>query len=170
MPVTRNFTYVACRVFRDRVVFSGGSSSRFASSNCFRVGDATTRRHENVRVCPPLHFTGSEFTTDYNRYGTLSFVSEHRATRSQYRNTGYKFKIYCNRYNFSSIIFDFTPAWSLYEYNNFIQSITGSEVTTDYSLNRHTGSEFKIICDRYYFFLSYLILIPREPLSNILIG
>ena len=85
-------------------------------------------------------------------------------------DTGYKFKIYCNRYNFSSIIFDFTPAWSLYEYNNFIQSITGSEVTTDYSLNRHTGSEFKINCDQYYFFLSYLILIPREPLSNILIG
>ena len=116
------------------------------------------------------HITGSEFTIDYNRYGTLSVISEHRATRSQYRHTGYEFKIYCNRYNFSSIIFDFTPAWSLYEYNNFIQCITGSEVTTDYSLNRHTRSEFKIICDWYYFFLSYLILIPREPLSNILIG
>ena len=115
------------------------------------------------------HIAGSEFTTDYNWYGTLSFVTEHRATHSQYRHTGYKFKIYCKRYNISSTISDFTSAWSLYKYNNLIQSIIRSEVTTDYSLNRHTGSEFKIKCDRYYFFLSYVILIPREPLLNILI-
>ena len=60
------------------------------------------------------HITGSEFTTDYNWYGTLSFVTEHRATHSQYRHTGYKFKIYCKQYNISSTISDFTSAWSLY--------------------------------------------------------
>ena len=27
---------------------------RFASSKCFRVGDAMTQRRENVRVCPAL--------------------------------------------------------------------------------------------------------------------
>ena len=102
------------------------------------------------------HIAGSEFTTDYNWFGTLSFVTEHRATHSQYRHTGYKFKIYCKRYNISSTISDFTSAWSLYKYNNLIQSIIRSEVTTDYSLNRHTGSEFKIKCDWYYFF--YCIL------------
>ena len=50
MPVTRNFVSVARRVFCDRVVFSGGASLRFASSNYFRVRDT----NENVRVCPPL--------------------------------------------------------------------------------------------------------------------
>ena len=56
MSLTRNFASVTRRVFRDRVVFSGGASSRFASSKCFRVGDAKTRRRENVRVCPALIF------------------------------------------------------------------------------------------------------------------
>ena len=53
--MTRNFASVTLRVFRDRVIFSGGASSRFASSKCFRVEDATTRRRENVRVCPALY-------------------------------------------------------------------------------------------------------------------
>ena len=44
-PVTPNFASVTRRVFRDRVVFSGGASSRFASG---------TRRRENVGVCPAL--------------------------------------------------------------------------------------------------------------------
>ena len=47
-PVTRNFASVVRRVFRDRVVFSGAASSRFASSNCFRVGDAKTRKRSRL--------------------------------------------------------------------------------------------------------------------------
>ena len=48
MSLTRNFASVTRRVFRDRVVFSGGASSRFASSKCFRVGDAKTRKRSRL--------------------------------------------------------------------------------------------------------------------------
>ena len=48
-PVTRNFASVTCCVFRDRVVFSGGVSSR--RQNAFASG---TRRRKNVRLCPAL--------------------------------------------------------------------------------------------------------------------
>ena len=66
-PVTRNFASVTRRVFRDRVVFSGGASLRFASSKCFRVGDAMTQRRENVRVCPAL----TDGVSHYSRRSVL---------------------------------------------------------------------------------------------------
>ena len=47
-PVTRNFASVTRRVFRDRVIFSGGASSRFASSKCFCVGDAKMRKRSRL--------------------------------------------------------------------------------------------------------------------------
>ena len=43
-PVTQNFASVTLRVFRDRVIFSGSTSLRFASSKCFRVRDAKTQK------------------------------------------------------------------------------------------------------------------------------
>ena len=43
-----NFASVTRRVFRDRVVFSGGASSRVASSKCFGVGDAKTRKRSRL--------------------------------------------------------------------------------------------------------------------------
>ena len=83
MPVTRNFASVTCRVFRDRVVFSSGASSRFASSKCFRVGDTKTRRRENVRVCPALlihikipveiEFMKENSTVEYTFLSALKF-------------------------------------------------------------------------------------------------
>ena len=56
-PVTRNFASVTRRVFRDRVVFSGGASSHFASSKCFRVGDAKTRKRSRLPSSANNHNT-----------------------------------------------------------------------------------------------------------------
>ena len=47
-PVTQNFASVTHRVFCDSVVFSGGASSRFTLSKCFRVGDAKTGKRSHL--------------------------------------------------------------------------------------------------------------------------
>ena len=54
-PVTQNFASVTRRVFRDRVVFSGGASSRFALSKCFRVRDAKTRKLSRLPSSAPYN-------------------------------------------------------------------------------------------------------------------
>ena len=47
-PVTRNFASVTRRVFCNRIVFSGSTSSRFALSKCFRVRGAKTRKSSHL--------------------------------------------------------------------------------------------------------------------------
>ena len=48
--VTRNFVSVTRRIFRDRVIFSGGASLRFASSK-----DAKTFAPAQLCTAPPPH-------------------------------------------------------------------------------------------------------------------
>ena len=48
MPVTRNFTSVTRRVFRDRVVFSGGASLNSRRQNAFASG--TQRREKRSHL------------------------------------------------------------------------------------------------------------------------
>ena len=47
-PLTRNFASATCRVFLDRDVFSGGASSSFALSKCYRVGDTKTLKRSRL--------------------------------------------------------------------------------------------------------------------------
>ena len=72
VSLTRKFASVTLRVIRDRVVFSDCASSRFASSKCFRAGDAKTRRRESIRVCPALYI-GSVFFSKKLRWRALFF-------------------------------------------------------------------------------------------------
>ena len=55
-PVTRNFASVTRRVFRDRVVFSGGASSR--RQNAFASG---TRRREGAKTRKRSRLPSSAF-------------------------------------------------------------------------------------------------------------